>query len=113
DDPVLLLHLGLTCLDMPGQLAQAKEALHRSLMLFEPKSTVRITAFLALAKAYHCSGRPQQELQTCEQAIEEFPDDATMLMHIGTLYEQRNQADRAADCYRRLLKAGKLHLSVP
>src|SRR5439155_23113219 len=57
DDPVLLLHLGLTCLDVPGELPQATAALRRSLALFEPRAPVRLTAYLALAKACHCCGQ--------------------------------------------------------
>jgi hypothetical protein len=112
DDPFVLMNLGLAYLHRPGCLPAAVEYTERSIERFQPGSPARVNAHLVLATAYRRMDDKEGELATCRRAHAELPDDASAMLRLGTACERYGRLSEAAACYRKILKVGKLHLSV-
>jgi hypothetical protein len=112
DDPTVLMNLGLAFLHRPGCLPAAVEYTQRSIQRFQPRSPARVNAYLILATAYRDLGDKEAELAVCRRAHAELPDDASALFRLGLACQRCGKLSEAADCYRKILTTGKLHLSV-
>jgi hypothetical protein len=112
NDPAVLLNLGMTHLYHPDGLPQAIEYTRQSLKGLAPGSPTLLNAYLVLSEAHLRNGDISAAIQTCQKASVRFPEDATLLLRLGGLYEQRGDLALAAASYRKVLESGKLRLSV-
>lgn len=62
------------------------------------------TRFIFLtADAALAAGQPDAAVMTLEGALENAPEDAALLLHLGQIYQQLNDWRKARDCFNRLI----------
>jgi hypothetical protein len=112
DDPFVLSNLGKTYLYLPDGPLKAVEYLQRSLERFEPGTSTRLNAYLFLGQAYAWCGKGDTELATYLAAQREYPDDAALLLRLGSSYQQRGDLATAAHHLGKLLQSGRRRVGV-
>jgi len=97
-----LNYLGYSLADRDVNLPEAAELIERALAL-EPWNG----AFLdSLGWARYQAGEFEKAREPLEKAAREFPRDATVLEHLGDLYEKLGDASKAETAWQQALDAG-------
>jgi Glycosyl transferase family 2/Tetratricopeptide repeat len=112
DDPFVWLSVGTAYLFAPRGLPKAIDFLRRSIAGLKRGSATQLNAYLYLGQALGTSGDRQAEGQVYREALELFPDDAALLMRLGTACEHTGRLEEAATCYQAILQRGRLRSSV-
>lgn len=100
----IYLHLGLTHQQL-GQANEAESLFHHALRL-EPENTL---ALGLLAGFLMDSNRHADARLYVERALEQQPDDITMLLRLGLCCFQMSDASAARKCYERVLRLDPGH----
>lgn len=112
DDPFVLLSVGATYLFLPDSLPKAIDYLQRCVAACKRGSETQLNAWLYLGQALGTSGDRQREEEVYRQALELFPDDTSLLLRLGSLYERRGRLAEAAASYEAVLKQGRVRASA-
>jgi hypothetical protein len=111
-DPFVWLSLGTTYLFLPAGLPSAIYFLQRSVSGFRSGSETQLNAYLYLGQALGTSGDRRQEENVYREALQRFPDDASLLMRLGHLCQRSRRLNEAATHYQTILERGRTRASA-
>lgn len=111
-DSFVLLSLGMTLLYQPGGLAEAISHLRQSAEAGANGSSTQVSAYLNWGQALALAKQPREEEQLYRTALEIMPDNATLLLRLGTFYEKQGRLRESAETLQRLLSKGRKHSSI-
>src|SRR5262249_34852855 len=99
-----LFNLGMTYADI-GRHEEAVDFLQRSIARSGASDSQLRKAYALLVHSQRQLGRVEESWQSCQRALEQFPEDVELLFRKATLLQDRGQLREAITAYETVLSA--------